>query len=68
MYYVVVRRVVETYMYDMRISTYTTIQFSTQIVHLEEFFICAATDKKHAGKPAVYLTVSSIELRNAINW
>ena len=67
MYYVVVRRVVETYMYDMRISTYT-IQFSTQIVHLEEFFICAATDKKHAGKPAVYLTVSSIELRNAINW
>lgn len=64
MYYVVVRRVVETH--DTRISTYT-IQFSTEIVHLEEFFICAATDKKHAGKPAVYLTVSSIELRNAIN-
>lgn len=55
-------------MYDTRISTYT-IQFSAEIVHLEEFWHCAATDIEHAGKPAAYLTVSTIKLhvRNTNN-
>ncbi len=51
------------YIYEMRSRTSTyTIQFSTEIVHLEEFLSCTATDKEHAGKPAAYLTISIIEL------
>ena len=51
---------------DMPTETHT-IQFSTEVMHLEECRNSASTNKEHACEPAVHFTVNSIELSITID-